>query len=83
MANDRDIHARAGDAVDRHLETSPAAMSSIDRHGFAMSANASDGPRHVRLASPASRYAEEARAALIAMLSEARTRSMMRRDPRG
>jgi putative heme iron utilization protein len=54
---------------------SSASMTSIDRYGFEMSAKTPDGPRPVRLAfhRPVSTPAE-ARAALIAMLIEARSR---------
>jgi putative heme iron utilization protein len=53
---------------------SSATMTSIDRYGFEMSVNTSQGPRPVRLAFPRPvSTPEEARAALIAMLTEART----------
>ena len=56
------------------LGPSSAAMTSIDQYGFEMSAKTSEGPRPVRLAFPRPvSTAEEARAALIAMLTEART----------
>src|SRR4051812_41777677 len=54
---------------------SSATMAGIDRYGFEMSARTAEGPRPVRLAFPQPvSTQEEARAALIAMLSEARAR---------
>lgn len=52
-----------------------AVMTGVDRHGFEMSAVTSEGPRPVRLAfdTPVS-TPEDVRAALIAMLEEARRR---------
>src|SRR5215831_8107494 len=62
-------------AFSKALEISSAAMTGIDRYGFEMSAKTSEGPRPVRLAFPRPvSTPEEARAALIAMLTEARTR---------
>ena len=50
-------------------------MTGIDRYGFEMSARTTAGPRPVRLAfaSPIS-TAEDARAVLIAMLKDARSK---------
>jgi hypothetical protein len=52
-----------------------ASMTGIDRYGFEMSAKTSEGPRPVRLAfaTPVS-TPEDARAVLIAMLKDARTK---------
>ena len=52
-----------------------ASMTGIDRYGFEMSAKTKDGPRPVRLAfaTPVS-TPEDARAALISMLQDARSR---------
>ena len=62
-------------AFSKARDISSAAMTSIDRYGFEMSAKTSEGPRPVRLAFPQPvSTPEEARAALIAMVSEARTR---------
>ncbi len=62
-------------AFSKARDIASAAMTSIDRYGFEMSANTSEGPRPVRLAftRPVS-TPEEARGALIAMLTEARGR---------
>jgi putative heme iron utilization protein len=62
-------------AFSKAREISSAAMTSIDRYGFEMSVKTSEGPRPVRLAFPRPvGTPEEARAALIAMLTEARRR---------
>ena len=54
-------------------DVSSATMTHIDRYGFEMSARTAEGPRAVRLAFPRSVSSpEEARAALIAMLNQAR-----------
>jgi putative heme iron utilization protein len=60
-------------AFSQATEIDAATMTGIDRYGFEMSAKTSEGPRPVRLAfaQPLSTPAE-ARAALIAMLNEAR-----------
>ena len=62
-------------AFSKATEITCATMSGIDRYGFEMSAQTKEGPRPVRLAfaTPVS-TPEEARAALIAMLQDARTR---------
>ena len=54
-------------------EITAASMTAIDRYGFEMSAKTKEGPRPVRLAfaKPVS-TPEEARAALIAMLQDAK-----------
>jgi putative heme iron utilization protein len=62
-------------AFSRAKDISAAQMTAIDRYGFEMSAVTDEGPRPVRLAFPAEvRTNDEARAALIQMLKEARTR---------
>jgi len=54
-------------------EITSASMTAIDRYGFEMSAKTREGPRPVRLAFPKPvSTPEEARAALIAMLQDAR-----------
>jgi putative heme iron utilization protein len=62
-------------AFSKATNVSSASMTAVDRYGFEMSANTPDGPRPIRLAfpSPVSTPAE-ARAALIAMLKDARSR---------
>jgi len=62
-------------AFSRATDSSAASMTGIDRYGFEMSARTGEGPRPVRLAfaAPVS-TPDQARAALIAMLKEARTR---------
>jgi heme iron utilization protein len=60
-------------AFSKARDVSSATMTGIDRYGFEMSARTAEGPRPVRLAFPrAVATAEEARAALIALLNEAR-----------
>lgn len=62
-------------AFSRATDISAASMTAIDRYGFEMSAVTPEGPRPVRLAFPAEvRTADEARKALIDMLTEARGR---------
>ena len=52
-----------------------ASMTGVDRYGFEMSAVTAEGPRPVRLAFAAPvGTPEEVRAALVAMLKDARTR---------
>ena len=52
-----------------------ASMTGVDRYGFEMSAVTAEGPRPVRLAFPGPvSTPEEARAALVAMLKDARIR---------
>ena len=60
-------------AFSKATEVSAASMTSVDRYGFEMSAKTREGPRPVRLAfaEPVS-TPDEARAALIAMLKDAR-----------
>jgi putative heme iron utilization protein len=56
-----------------HITT--ASMTSVDRYGFEMSAATPEGPRPIRLAFAAPvGTSEEARAALIAMVKDARAR---------
>jgi heme iron utilization protein len=59
--------------LSKATEITSASMTAIDRYGFEMSAKTKEGPRPVRLAfaKPVS-TPEEARAALIAMLQDAR-----------
>jgi putative heme iron utilization protein len=60
-------------AFSKARDVSSATMTGIDRYGFEMSARTAQGPRPVRLAFPRSvATPEEARAALIAMLNQAR-----------
>ena len=60
-------------AFSKATEITVASMTGIDRYGFEMSATTKDGPRPVRLAfaTPVS-TPEDARAALISMLRDAR-----------
>jgi len=62
-------------AFSKAIDITSATMTGIDRYGFEMSAKTTKGPRPVRLAftKPVS-TPEEARAALIAMLKDARRR---------
>ena len=62
-------------AFSRATEITSAAMTGIDQYGFEMSAKTSEGPRPVRLAftRPVS-TPEDARAVLISMLKDARSR---------
>ena len=62
-------------AFSKATDSSAASMTGVDRYGFEMSAVTAEGPRPVRLAfaEPVS-TAEEARAALVAMLKGARTK---------
>ena len=62
-------------AFSRATEITSATMTGIDRYGFDMSAKTSEGPRPVRVAfgKPVS-TPQEARAALIAMVNDARSR---------
>jgi putative heme iron utilization protein len=62
-------------AFSKATEISAAVMTGVDRYGFEMSATTTEGPRPVRLAfaTPVN-TAEEARAALISMLKDARDR---------
>ena len=60
-------------AFSKATDITAASMTGVDRYGFEMSAKTNEGPRPVRLAfaKPVS-TPEEARAALIAMLKDAR-----------
>ena len=62
-------------AFSKATEISAAIMTGVDRYGFEMSAKTKEGPRPVRLAFavPVS-TPEEARAALISRLNDARNR---------
>ena len=62
-------------AFSQATEITSASMTGIDRYGFEMSARTTAGPRPVRLAfaSPIS-TAEDARAVLISMLKDARSK---------
>jgi heme iron utilization protein len=62
-------------AFSRATEVSAASMVGIDQYGFEMSATTPEGPRPIRLGfTTPVRTADEARAALIAMLEDARRR---------
>jgi hypothetical protein len=62
-------------AFSKAADISSASMTNIDRYGFEMSAMTEEGPRPVRLAfARPIATPEEARAALIAMLKDARSR---------
>ena len=62
-------------AFSKATDISAARMTGVDRYGFEMSAETSEGPRPVRLAFPAAvATPEEARTALVGMLKDARTR---------
>ena len=62
-------------AFSKATQLDAASMTSVDRYGFEMSAVTSEGPRPVRLAFPAAVCTpEEARAALVAMLNDARVK---------
>jgi putative heme iron utilization protein len=62
-------------AFSKATDITSASMTGIDRYGFEMSAKTGEGPRPVRLAfaTPVS-TPDQARAALVAMLKEARIR---------
>ena len=62
-------------AFSKATEITFASMTGIDRYGFEMSAKTKEGPQPVRLAfaTPVS-TPEDARAALIAMLKDARSK---------
>jgi len=62
-------------AFSEATEITSASMTGVDRYGFDMSANTPEGPRPIRLAfaKPVS-TPEEVRAALIAMLKDARAK---------
>ena len=62
-------------AFSKATDITAASMTGVDRYGFEMSAVTGKGPRPIRLAftKPVS-TPEEARAALVAMLKDARTR---------
>ena len=60
-------------AMSKATDTSSAVMTQIDRYGFEMSANTSEGPRPIRLAfSSEVSNAEEARKELVSLVKEAR-----------
>jgi putative heme iron utilization protein len=62
-------------AFSKATDITSASMTGVDRYGFEMSAHTKSGPRPVRLAFATSiQTPEEARAALIAMVKEARHR---------
>jgi putative heme iron utilization protein len=62
-------------AFSKATEITSASMTGIDRYGFEISAKTREGPRPVRLAFTAPiRTPEDARAALIAMLNDARSK---------
>jgi putative heme iron utilization protein len=62
-------------AFSKATEVTEATMTGVDRYGFEMSAGTAAGPRPVRVAfaNPVN-SAQEVRAALIAMLKEARSK---------
>ena len=62
-------------AFSKAIDVTAASMTGVDRYGFEMSATTREGPRPVRLAftDPVG-TPEEARAALISMLKDARSR---------
>ena len=60
-------------AFSKATDIDTASMTGVDRYGFELSAVTPDGPRPVRLAFPAPvRTPDEVRAALVAMLKDAR-----------
>ena len=62
-------------AFSKATDISAASMTGVDRYGFEMSAVTAEGPRPVRLAFAGQvSTPDEARAALVAMLKDARTR---------
>lgn len=62
-------------AFSKATSVTAASMTGIDRYGFELSAMTDEGPRPVRLAFPAPiRTSEDARAALVAMLRDARVK---------
>jgi putative heme iron utilization protein len=62
-------------AFSKATDLTSATMTGVDRYGFEMSAKTPEGPRPVRVAfaKPVS-TAEEVRAALVAMVKDARSR---------
>jgi putative heme iron utilization protein len=62
-------------AFSKATDITSATMTGVDRYGFEMSAKTPEGPRPVRVAfaKPVS-TPEEARAALIAMVKDARSK---------
>ena len=62
-------------AFSKATEVTSASMTGIDRYGFEMSVMTAEGPRPVRVAfgTPV-RTPEEVRAALVAMVKDARSR---------
>ena len=61
-------------AFSKATDITAAKMTEVDRYGFELSAVTAEGPRPVRLAFPVPlRTAEEARAAFVTMLYDART----------
>ncbi len=79
IAHMNDDHAGAMvlycQAFSKATDTTSASMTAIDRYGFEMSAATREGPRPIRLAFPHPvGTPEDARAALIAMLQDARRR---------
>ena len=62
-------------AFSKATDIDAASMTGVDRYGFEMSAVTAEGPRPVRLAFPAPvRTPEEARAAFVKMLNDARAK---------
>ena len=62
-------------AFSKATDITSATMTGVDRYGFDISAKTPDGPRPVRVAFPKPvRTPEEARAMLVAMVKDARSR---------
>jgi putative heme iron utilization protein len=74
-ADHADAMALCCNAFSKATDITSASMTGVDRYGFEMSANTPDGPRPIRLAfaKPVA-TPEEARAALIAMVKDARSK---------
>lgn len=74
-ADHADAMVLYGKAFSKATDIAAASMTGIDRYGFEMSATTKEGPRPVRLAfaNPVG-TPEEARAALISMLQDARSK---------
>jgi hypothetical protein len=74
-ADHADALVRYCKAFSKAVDISAASMTGIDRYGFEMSASTPAGPRPIRLAFTESvSTSEEARAALVAMVKDARSK---------
>jgi heme oxygenase (biliverdin-IX-beta and delta-forming) len=74
-ADHADALVRYCKAFSKAVDISAASMTGIDRYGFEMSASTPAGPRPIRLAFTKSvSTSEEARAALVAMVKDARSK---------